>query len=61
MGCRERFGVFNLSGNSLVTFADIIEERGHLLGCWPAIGERDSAAVSLGNPDNRKAREVLRW
>ncbi len=58
---QEEFEVFNLSGDRVVTLAEIIEESARLLGRRPSVAEGDPAAVSVRNPDNRKAREVLGW
>ncbi|HYR89072.1 MAG TPA: NAD(P)-dependent oxidoreductase [Terriglobia bacterium] len=58
---RNGFETFNLTGNVLITLRDIIEQSSAVLGCLPQVIERDPAAVSIRNPDNQRAREVLRW
>lgn len=58
---REGYQLFNLAGDRLVTLGDIIEESSALLGRHPEVIERNSAAISIRNPDNRRAREVMGW
>jgi UDP-glucose 4-epimerase len=58
---RDGYELFNLTGDRLVTLGDIIEESSLLLGRRPEIVEKHSAAVSIRNPDNGRAREVMGW
>ena len=58
---RTGFEVFNLSGDRLITLRDVIEQSSELLGRQPTVCERDAASVSIRNPDNRKACELLKW
>lgn len=58
---RQGYEIFNLSGNTLITIRDIIEQSSALLGRNPAIIETDPSNVSIRNPDNQKARKVLGW
>lgn len=58
---RSNYEIFNLSGDTLMTLQDIIEQSAQLLNRQPRVIERNPAAVSIRNPDNRKAREVLGW
>ena len=58
---RSSYEIFNLSGDALITLQDIIAQSALLLNRRPRVIERNPAAVSLRNPDNRKAREVLGW
>ncbi len=58
---RSGYEVFNLSGNTLISLGDVIEESAQLLRRQPRVIERDPAAVSIRNPDNQKARARLGW
>lgn len=58
---RSSYEIFNLSGDTLITLQDIIEQSAQFLNRRPRVIERNPAAVSIRNPDNRKAREVLGW
>lgn len=58
---RAGFEVFNLSGNTVITLGEIVEQSAELLGRRPPVKETNPAAVSIRNPDNSKAREVLGW
>jgi UDP-glucose 4-epimerase len=58
---REGFEIFNLSGDTLITLGDIIEHSAALLGKRPQVVEKNPGSVSIRNPDNRKARQVLGW
>jgi len=58
---RSSYEIFNLSGETLITLQDIIEQSAQLLNRQPRVIERNPASVSIRNPDNRKAREVLGW
>lgn len=53
--------VFNLSGERLITLAEIIAASAEELGRRPSVSESDPAAVSVRNPDDRRAREALGW
>lgn len=58
---RSGYEVFNLSGNTLISLGDVIEESAQLLKRNPRVIERDPSAVSIRNPDNQKARTQLGW
>ena len=58
---RAGFEVFNLSGNTVITLGEIVEQSAELLGRRPPVKETNPAAVSIRNPDNSKAKEVLGW
>lgn len=53
--------VFNLSGNSLITFRQIIEESAKLLDRTPRVEEKNPEVLNVRNPDNSKARRLLTW
>jgi nucleoside-diphosphate-sugar epimerase len=55
------FDVFNISGDELVSLEMLIERSAEILGTMPSVVELDPAAVTVRNPDNAKAREVLHW
>ena len=58
---RKGFEIFNLSGNTVVTLREIIEQSAELLDRHPLIDEKSPQVISIRNPDNAKAREVLDW
>lgn len=53
--------VFNLSGDRPITLRELIEQSAALLNRRPRVIEQNPAAISVHNPDNRKARAVLGW
>jgi UDP-glucose 4-epimerase len=55
------YEVFNLCGNRLVTFREIIEECKNIHGKNPKIVETDPKAVNVRNPDNTKFRKTFNW
>ena len=55
------FDVFNISGDELVSLETLINRSSEILGQRPTVVERDPAAVTIRNPDNAKARQVLHW
>lgn len=58
---RRGYEVFNLSGDRLITLGEIIEASADEFGRPSAVTEGDPLAVSVRDPDNRRAREVLGW
>jgi nucleoside-diphosphate-sugar epimerase len=58
---RQGCEVFNLSGDSLVTLGDVINEGARALGVRAAVEETAPTAVSVRNPDNARARAALAW
>lgn len=58
---REGYDIFNLSGNRLITFREIINESSKILGRKPEVVATDPAALNIRNPDNTKARMQLGW
>ena len=58
---RDGYEIFNLSGNTLITLRDVIEQSAALLNRQPKVVEKNPQAVSIRNPDNKKARKVLGW
>jgi len=58
---RDGYEIFNLSGNTLITLRDVIEQSAALLNKRPRVVEKNPQDVSIRNPDNQKARQVLGW
>ena len=58
---RTGFEIFNLSGNSVITLGEVVEQSAELLGRRPPVDEKNPKAISIRNPDNTKARQVLGW
>jgi nucleoside-diphosphate-sugar epimerase len=58
---RRGFEIFNLTGDTLITFADVIRQGGALLGIEPRVVISPPETLQVRNPDNRKARAELRW
>ena len=58
---RTAFEVFNLSGDRLVTFREIIETSSRLLGKKPVVVETDPQSINIRNPDNAKVKQALGW
>lgn len=52
---------FNLSGDRLITFREIIAESAKLLNRSPRTSETDPKALNVRNPDNSKAKRELNW
>lgn len=58
---RPGFDVFNVSGDTLISLGDIIAQSCELLERRPRVVERNPQVVSIRNPDNTKAKQVLGW
>lgn len=58
---RTGFEIFNLSGNTIITLREIVEQSAELLGRRPPVDEKNPQAISIRNADNVKARQVLGW
>lgn len=58
---RKGFEIFNLTGDTLITFGEVIEKSSALLGRKPKVTVTRPDALNVRNPDNKKAREVLGW
>jgi nucleoside-diphosphate-sugar epimerase len=58
---RPGFEIFNISGNSLITLGQIIDEGCRQLGARIDVQETAPAQVSIRNPDNAHARHLLGW
>ncbi len=55
------FTTLNLSGDSLITLGDIVETSERILGKKVKVTESNPSAVSVRNPSNEKAKNVLKW
>ena len=58
---RRGFEIFNLSGNSLIRLAGVIEASERVLGRRVTVTERDGAHPSVRDAANGKARRQLGW
>ena len=58
---RPGFEVINLTGDKVITMREIIDASMRLLGRTPRVTETDPAAINLRNPDNARARALLKW
>ncbi|MBI3632693.1 MAG: NAD(P)-dependent oxidoreductase [Candidatus Vogelbacteria bacterium] len=58
---RTGFEIFNLSGNTIITLRDVVEQSMELLGRRPTLDEKNPTVISIRNPDNTKARKNLGW
>jgi UDP-glucose 4-epimerase len=58
---RTGFEVFNLTGNTLITFGQVIETSARLLGRTPRVVEKNAHVLNVRNPDNAKVRRALNW
>jgi nucleoside-diphosphate-sugar epimerase len=58
---RTGYEVFNLSGDQLISLGDVIQAAAHLTGREPVVRELNPDAVSIRNPHNQLARDVLNW
>jgi nucleoside-diphosphate-sugar epimerase len=55
------FGVYNLTGNQLITLGDVIDEGARIRGQRPEVVETAAARPSIRDVDNAKARAELNW
>jgi len=58
---RNDFQIINLSGNTMVTMGDIIRESESIFNKKVTVVESDPSRISVRNPSNRKAKELLEW
>ncbi|NQT93414.1 MAG: NAD(P)-dependent oxidoreductase [Lentisphaerae bacterium] len=58
---REGFEVFNISGNTLITFGQVIEESSRILQKNPRVEVKNGNVLNVRHPDNQKARRLLPW
>jgi len=55
------FNIINLSGNKIITLKDIIDCSQKIFSKKITIKEKDPENVSIRNPSNKKAKELLKW
>ncbi|TSA45671.1 NAD(P)-dependent oxidoreductase [bacterium] len=55
------FNVINLSGNRIITLKEVIETAERVTGKKVKIIESNPGQVSVRNPSNKRAKEILRW
>jgi UDP-glucose 4-epimerase len=55
------FDLFNLTGDALITFGQVIETSARLLGRTPRVVEKNAHVLNVRNPDNAKVRRALNW
>lgn len=58
---RSGFEIFNLSGDRPIGLGEIVKTSSDLLGRDVRIIESDAGRPSIRNPDNSKAKELLKW
>ena len=58
---RKGFEIFNLTGDSLISLGEVINESVRLHGRSPEVVERSPGTASVRNIDNSKARRELGW
>ncbi len=58
---RTGFEIFNLSGDRVVTMEEIVQTSARILGRDVSLHERAPEQVSVRNPDNSAARNMLGW
>ena len=58
---RSGYEIFNLSGDSLITLGEIVETGAKIWGTRPSLIEKNPTAISLRDPRNTKALNVLSW
>lgn len=55
------FEIFNLSGDITVSLGNIIDESKRIHGTSPRVTESSPEKISLRNPSNEKAKQILKW
>jgi len=55
------FNTINLTGKHIVTLKDIIETSEKIFDKKVVIKEKDPTNISIRNPSNKKAKELLKW
>lgn len=58
---QQGYEIFNLCGDRLVTFREIIEVSKKIHGKNPKVTETDPSAINIRNPDNTKFRKAFNW
>lgn len=55
------YEIFNLSGDNTVTLGNVIDESKRIHGTAPRVTESSPEKISLRNPSNEKAKQMLNW
>jgi len=55
------FNIINLTGNGIITLGEIIEENQKIYGKSVNVNETNPHVISIRNPSNKKAKEILQW
>ena len=55
------FEIFNISSDNTVTLGQVIDESKRILRRTPKVIEISPEKISIRNPNNEKAKRVLRW
>ena len=55
------FNTINLTGKHIITLKDIIETSEKIFDKKVVIKEKDPTNISIRNPSNKKAKELLKW
>ena len=58
---RVGYEIFNLSGDTTVTLGNVIDESKRIHGTAPRVTESSPEKISLRNPSNEKAKQILNW
>jgi UDP-glucose 4-epimerase len=58
---RSGYEIFNLSGDHLITLGEIVAEGARIWDTKPLLLEKNPSVISIRNPENAKAREILSW
>jgi len=55
------FNTINLTGNSMITIADIIKTSEKIFEKTITIKEKNPAQIDIRNPSNEKAKKMIKW
>jgi UDP-glucose 4-epimerase len=55
------FNIINLTGNNLLTTRNLIDECEKIYGKKMIVVERDHLTVSIRNPSNQRAKQIINW
>ena len=55
------FNVLNLTGNKLITMRNLIDECEKIYGKKMTIIEKDHSQISIRNPSNQRAKQLINW
>ena len=55
------FNILNLTGNKLITMRNLIDECEKIYGKKMTIIEKDHSQISIRNPSNQRAKQLINW